>query len=119
MSEIQRRGVTRRWSDVVVHGDVAYFVEVANDPAQTMHGQVQQILSQIDERLSQMGADRTRLLQVLIYVSELASVPVLNALWDEWVPEGHAPSRACVQAVLAAGYQVEMVLTAAIDSPGT
>ncbi|RLS56887.1 MAG: RidA family protein [Planctomycetota bacterium] len=116
MSEIQRRGVTRRWSDVVVHGGVAYFVEVANDPAQAMHGQVQQILSQIDERLSQLGADRTRLLQVLIYVSELANVPVLNALWDEWVPEGHAPSRACVQAVLAAGYQVEMVLTAAVGA---
>jgi enamine deaminase RidA (YjgF/YER057c/UK114 family) len=39
----------------------------------------------------------------------------MNAVWDAWVPEGHAPARACVQAKLAnSKYRVELALTAAI-----
>lgn len=113
MSEIQRIGVTRRWSDAVLHENLAYFVEVADDPHQDMQGQTAQVLSQIDARLAQVGSDRTSLLQVLIYITDLADAPVLNALWDAWVPEGRAPARACVQAGLAPGYRVEMVVTAA------
>ena len=113
MSAIERIGVTRRWSDIVIHGATAWFVEVADDPSQDVCGQVTQILAQIDSRLSVIGSDRTRLLQVLIYLAELSDGGVLNELWDAWVPSGHAPSRACVQAGLAAGYRVEMVVTAA------
>lgn len=115
MSDIQRYGVTRRWSDAVVHGGVAYFVEVADDMTQDVRGQIAQVLAQIDERLKLVGSDRTRLLQVLIYLPDLAYGAVLNALWDEWVPEGHAPARACVQADLGhADCKVEMVITAAV-----
>ena len=114
MSPIQRHGVTRRWSDAVVHNGVAHFVEVADDPAQDMRGQVAQILAQIDTRLTLVGSDRTRLLQVLIYLADLKQIAILNEQWDAWVPDGHAPSRACVQAGLATGYLVEMVVTAAV-----
>lgn len=110
---IQRHGVTRRWSDAVVHQGVAYFVEIADDPKQDVRGQVAQVLAQIDGRLALVGSDRTRILQVLIYLADLKDGPVLNELWDAWVPEGHAPARACVEAGLAPGYRVEMVITAA------
>ena len=113
MSPIQRHGVTRRWSDAVVHNGVLHFVEIADDPSADMLGQVQQILAQIDSRLALVGSDRTRLLQVLIYVTDLANTPILNQLWDEWVPDGHAPARACVQVGLGTGYLIEMVITAA------
>ncbi|MEK6262678.1 MAG: RidA family protein [Planctomycetota bacterium] len=120
MSDIQRHGVTCRWSDAVIHGGVAHFVEVADDSQQDMHGQVAQILAQIDARLSLVGSDRTRILQVLIYIADLADAPVLNALWDKWVPAGHAPARACVQVGLSPGYRVEMVVMAAVlDSSPT
>ena len=105
--------MTRRWSDVVIHGNTAYFVEVADDPTQDIRGQVSQILDQITNRLAGFGSDRTRLLQVLIYLADLSDGPILNELWDQWVPEGHPPARACVQAGLAPGYRVEMVVTAA------
>jgi enamine deaminase RidA (YjgF/YER057c/UK114 family) len=113
MTEIQRIGVTRRWSDAVIDRGTAYFVEVADDPTQDVRGQVAQILSQIDARLALFGSNRTRLLQVLIYIADLADGPILNELWDTWVPAGHAPARACVQVGLAPGYRLEMVITAA------
>ncbi len=118
MNHIQRHGVTRRWSDAVIHGETAYFVEVADDPQQDIGGQVSQILAQIDGRLALVGSDRTRMLQVLIYLADLTEGPALNVLWDAWVPEGHAPARACVQAGLAPGYRVKMVITAAVITRG-
>jgi len=114
MSEIQRFGVTRRCSDAVVYNGVAQFVEVADDSSQDVRGQVTQVLAQIESRLALVGSDKTRLLQVLIYLADLQDGPVLNELWDNWVPEGHAPSRACVQCGLAPGYRVEMVISAAV-----
>lgn len=116
MSDITRIGVTRRWSDAVVHGGVAYFVEVPDDPTQNARDQIRQVLDQVTARLRQVGSDRTRLLQVLIYLPDRADLPTFNALWDAWVPEGHAPSRACVHVPLAAPqYRVELVITAALS----
>ena len=116
MSDIERIGVTRRWSDAVIHRGTAYFVEVADDPNQDTRGQIFQILAQIDARLALFGSDRTQLLQVLIYLADLADGPTLNELWDNWVPMGHAPARACIQVGIAPGYRVEMVITAATRS---
>ncbi len=115
MAGIQRYGVTRRWSDAVVHNGVAHFVEVADDPSQDIRGQVAQVLAQMDARLAVVGSDRTRLLQVTIYVADLKDGVILNSLWDDWIPEGHAPARACIQVGLSPGYLVEMVIVAAVD----
>src|SRR6185312_4897352 len=114
MSDIQRYGDAKRWSEVVCHNGTAYWVEVAEATTLDVRGQVSQVLSQIDATLIILGADRTRLLQVLIYLTDLADLPVLNEVWDAWVPAGHAPVRACVQAQLAGSLKVEMIITAAV-----
>lgn len=115
MAQIQRHGVTRRWSDAVVYGGVAHFVEVPDELTPDLASQVRQVLAQIDTRLTLVGSDRTRLLQVLIYLADLSQIGTLNDQWDAWVPEGHAPARACVQVGLAKGLLVEMVVTAATN----
>lgn len=113
MNEIVRLGTSSRWSDVVMHAGVARWVEVAEDATQDVRGQIAQVLRQIDATLAQIDADRTRLLEVVVFLADLADAPVLNALWDDWVPKGHPPIRACVQAGLSAGYRVEVIVTAA------
>ncbi len=117
MSEIQRYGNSSRWADVVVHRGIAYWVEVAEDTSLDARGQITQVLAQIDATLQSVGSDRTQLLQVLIYIADLADAPVLNESWDAWVPAGHAPVRAMVQAGLGASCKVEMVVTAAVNQP--
>jgi enamine deaminase RidA (YjgF/YER057c/UK114 family) len=116
MANIQRFGEAKRSADVVVHHETAYWVEVAKTPTLDARGQIAQVLGQIDATLTMLGTDRTRLLQVLVYLADLADVPELNEAWDAWVPPGHAPVRACVQVQLAAGYKVEMVVTAAVPN---
>lgn len=108
-----------RWADVVIYGGTAYWVEVAEDPTPDTRGQVAQVLAQIDATLVTLRADRTRLLQVLIYLADLVDAPILNELWDDWVIPGHSPVRACVQAGLSPGYKVEMAITAATTNAGS
>lgn len=113
---IKRFGVTRRWSDAVVVGGLAFFVEVPDDPNESVRDQIQRIFSQVEMRLAQIGSDKTKLVQVLIYLPYPEDLPLFNELWDQWIPEGHAPTRACTHPQLAApGYRVELVITSAVS----
>lgn len=113
---IIRFGENPRWSDLVIHAETAYWVEVAESPELDAAGQMRQVLTQIDETLRSIGADRTCLLQVLVYLADLAHLPQFNEAWDAWVPQGHAPIRACVQAGLVGNYRVELVATARVPA---
>ena len=115
MSEIQRFGSSHRWADVVVHRGVAHWVEVAEDPSLDARGQIAQVLAQIDATLDTIQSDRTRLLQVLVYIADMSDADVLNELWDAWVPADHPPVRAMVQVGLGKACRVEMVVTAAVS----
>jgi enamine deaminase RidA (YjgF/YER057c/UK114 family) len=114
MSEIRRIGAGARWTDVVVHAGIARWVEVAADGAADTAEQVRQVLEQIDATLAELGSARDRLLQITIYLADLADAPKLNRLWDAWVVPGAAPSRACVQAGLSGALKVEMIVLAAV-----
>ena len=114
MSEIQRYGDSTRWADVVVHQGVAHWVEVAEDLSLDARGQIAQVLAQIDVTLELIKSDRTRLLQVLVYLADRADAETLNELWDAWVPATDPPVRAMVQVGLGKTCKVEMVVTAAV-----
>lgn len=114
MSGIRRYGDSKRWADVVVHRGVAHWVEVAEDMAADASGQIAQVLAQIDATLAMIQSDRTRLLQVLVYLADEHDGAVLNDLWDAWVPADHPPVRAMVQVGLGKGCKIEMVVTAAV-----
>jgi enamine deaminase RidA (YjgF/YER057c/UK114 family) len=114
MNGITRIGSAHRWSDVVIHAGVARWVEVAEDANLDARGQIAQVLSQIDATLLQIGSDQTRILEVMIFLADLHDAPTLNELWDQWVPIGHAPIRACVQAGLWETYRIEALITAAV-----
>lgn len=116
MSNITRQGVTPRWSDLVMHRGIAYFVEVPEDPDLPAREQFEQLFHQIDARLTQANSSREQLLQVLIYLPYPEDLALFNELWESWVPLGHAPSRACSHPSLAApGYRAELIITAAYD----
>jgi enamine deaminase RidA (YjgF/YER057c/UK114 family) len=115
MSSIQRFGESHRWSDIVIYRGEARWVEIAEDPTADVRGQIAQVLDQINVTLHQINSSRTNILQVLIFLADLNDGAILNELWDEWVPDGHPPIRACVEAKLAPGYCVEMVISAAVN----
>ncbi|KHT62069.1 endoribonuclease L-PSP [Photobacterium gaetbulicola] len=113
--DIQRINPTKRWSDVTVFNGIAHFVEVAEqDTSADMTGQVNQIFAQAEAMLASVGSDKSRLLSVTIYVTDFANFDALNAAWEAWLPQGCAPSRACVKVELAdPSLLVEMAFVAA------
>jgi enamine deaminase RidA (YjgF/YER057c/UK114 family) len=113
---VQRFDVGARLSEMAVHNGVCYLAgQVPADATQDIQGQTRQVLAAIDALLARAGTDKTRLLMVQIFIKDLAEFPAMNAVWDAWVPAGHAPPRATVQAALAKPeWKIEIVATAAL-----
>ncbi|AMV33924.1 Endoribonuclease L-PSP [Pirellula sp. SH-Sr6A] len=115
MPEIKRFGVTRRWSDAVVFQNTAYFVEVPDDATLSPGEQFAMLFQQVESRCTALGTSIRNLMQVLIYLPYPEDLPEFNRLWDEWIPAGCAPVRACCHPALAdKGYRAELIITAMI-----
>ncbi len=114
---IQRIGVGPRMSKAVVHGNTVYLAGQVADKAagKSVGEQTADILGIIDGLLAEAGTDKSKLLMVNIWLSDISTFAEMNAVWDAWVPQGHTPARATGEAKLAnPKYRVEMIVTAAI-----
>jgi enamine deaminase RidA (YjgF/YER057c/UK114 family) len=115
MSDIRRLHVGARLSEVAVFNGVAYLAgQVPENANQGIRGQTTEVLATIDKLLAEVGSSKERLLMAQIFLADLADYEGMNAAWDAWVPAGHTPPRATVQARLAdPQWRVEIVVTAA------
>ncbi len=113
--EIRRLQPGKRMSEAVVHNGTVYLAgQVAADPSQDVAGQTRQVLAQIDALLKEAGSDKTKILSVKICLRDISTFAEMNSVWDQWVPQGHTPARATIEARLAAPqYLVEIIVVAA------
>jgi enamine deaminase RidA (YjgF/YER057c/UK114 family) len=115
MTTITRIGTTQRWSDVVIHNDTLYVVEVPVSEEADIHQQTREVLTSLQRLLEANGSGVNKILMANIYLKDISDIAAFNEQWDSWIPAGTAPVRACVQARLAhEGYKVEIQLTAAV-----
>jgi len=114
-NDLQRHHVSARYSEAAVFNRVVYLAGMVPECTATdIRSQTADVLAQIDQRLAECGSDKTRLLRVQIYLSDISLISAMNEVWDAWVPAGHAPPRATVQAALAnPTWTIEVVVTAA------
>jgi enamine deaminase RidA (YjgF/YER057c/UK114 family) len=113
---ISRLHAGPRMSQAVVHGTTIYLAGQVADKAKgkSVAEQTKEILAAIERLLSEAGSDKTKILSATIYLANIATFAEMNAVWDAWVPAGHAPARATVEAKLAApDYTVEIACIAA------
>lgn len=105
----------KRMSQAVSYGNLVFLAgQVASDPSADVAGQTRQILGEIDRLLAAAGTDKTQILSTTIYLADIATFADMNSVWDHWVPQGHLPARATVEAKLATpDYQVEIQVVAA------
>ena len=97
---LERLNPSQRWSDATVFNGIAHFVEVPEDTSVDMAGQARQIFQQAEQTLAAIGSDHSQLLSATIYITDISQVDAFNACWDAWLPEGTAPSRACIKVEL-------------------
>jgi enamine deaminase RidA (YjgF/YER057c/UK114 family) len=112
---LQRFDVGARLSEMAVHNGTLYLAgQVPDDASQDIGGQTRQVLGMVDRLLARAGSDKTKILMAQIFIADMADFEGMNAAWDAWVPAGHAPPRATVQAKLGKpGWRLEIVVTAA------
>lgn len=113
---ITRKHTNARMSQSVAHGGLVYLAgQVAqNAPGAPVADQTRDILARVDALLAEAGTDKSKILSANIWVTDMGTFGEMNAVWDAWVPKGHAPARACVEARLASpDYTVEIMVVAA------
>lgn len=111
---IRRIDVGPRMSQIVIHGNTVYLAGQVGE-GDGVGAQTRDILSTVDTLLAKAGSDKTKVLQAIIWLSDMSTFAEMNKEWDAWVPQGHTPARATGEAKLAGPeYLVEIIITAAI-----
>ncbi len=110
---IERIHTGQRMSKIVKHNGTVYLCGQVG-AGDTVAEQTRDCLSRVDALLAEAGTSKENILQAIVWVADMADFAEMNAVWDAWVPEGHAPARACGEARLARSeLKVEVIVTAA------
>ena len=103
-----------RMSEAVVHGDTIYLAGQVGEPGDDVIAQTKTALAEVEALLAQAGSDKSRILMAQIWLADMSTFAEMNAVWDEWVPQGHTPARATGESKLATpDYKVEIIVVAA------
>ena len=111
---IQRIQPSKRFSEVVIHNNTAYFAGQVPEKTvkQNAYEQTKEVLSLIDKLLAEIGSEKSKILTTQIFLANMADY---DQAWDEWVDSQNPPSRATVEAKLAdPDWKVEIVIIAAV-----
>lgn len=112
---IRRIEAGPRMSQAVIHGNTVYLAGQVGAPGKSVTEQTRAVLASIDRLLKEAGSEKSKILQAVIWLADMADFAEMNAVWDQWVDGPNAPARATGEAKLAApAYRVEIIVTAAL-----
>ncbi len=116
MSTIERKQTGDRMSKIVIHNGIIYLCgQVRKEGSETIEEQTASMLEKVEALLIEAGSDKEHMLSATIYIKDMTDFAGMNSVWDNWVPKGHAPARACVQAAMASPeLLVEISVVAAV-----
>jgi enamine deaminase RidA (YjgF/YER057c/UK114 family) len=116
---IERLHCGPRMSQVVIHDKTVYLAGqvAAHAEGKNVAEQTREILSLIDALLAEAKTDKSKLLSVTIWLTDMATFEEMNGVWERWIPPGAAPARATVLSPALAGtaYKIEIGVIAARD----
>lgn len=106
----------QRFCEASVHGGLVYLAgHVSSRPEAGVREQTADVLAAIDATLAKAGTDKSRLLSVQVWLTDISQFSEMNAAWDAWVDKSSMPARATVEAKLASpDYKVEIAGIAAL-----
>lgn len=116
MVSIQRFHSTNRLSEIAIYNGVIYLAGQVPEATiqESAYEQTKEVLSFIDKLLSEVGSNKSRIINAQIYLADMDYYDEMNRAWDEWVDTTSPPTRATVEAKLAIpDWKVEIVITAA------
>lgn len=116
MSDIIRIDTNQRMSRVVKAAGLVFIGgQTSADPAPDVKVQTANTLAKIDAFLEKAGIDKTRLVSAQIWLADIErDFAGMNEVWEAWVPQGCAPTRATVEAKLAAAHLLVEIAVVAL-----
>lgn len=109
---IERFDKSPRMSKIVKHNGLAFLCGQVG-AGDTVTEQTKDCLSRIEALLAKAGSSPNHILQAIIWLSDMTDFDEMNKVWEEWIPQGQAPSRACGEVRLARKeLKVEIIVTA-------
>jgi len=104
-----------RMSQAVIHNNTVYLAGQVGNPGSDITQQTRECLEKVDALLAEAGTDKSKALQVIVWLADMSDFAAMNAVYDPWVSPGNPAARACGEAKLATPeYLVEFIVTAAI-----
>jgi len=117
---ITRRELEPLLANVVEAGEHIFTAGcIADDESLDVGGQTRQALGDLDRWLAMCGSDRSHILQVVIWLSDIRFRDDMNKVWLDWVDPANLPARACIEARMATpGCLVEIMAIAVKPDSG-
>jgi enamine deaminase RidA (YjgF/YER057c/UK114 family) len=101
-----------------VHAGLVYVCGVTADPNNLgdVKDQTQQVLERIDRLLARAGTNKSKLLSVQVWLTDMSLFADHNEAWNAWVDTKNPPVRACLHSpsLWRPGMLVEIMATAAL-----
>jgi enamine deaminase RidA (YjgF/YER057c/UK114 family) len=112
-----RYGGTNRYSDVVVHNNVAYLSGIVpTDLSNNIIGQTYEVLNTLDRLLDKIGSSKQLILSMTIYLKDALLYDDMNLAFDNWIQGSPPPARATIGIVSFPNprWLIEIVVTASV-----
>lgn len=104
-----------RMSQAVIHNNTVYLAGQVGTAGADVATQTKDCLAAVDALLEEVGSSKSKLLQVIIWLADMADFQDMNAVYDAWIDPANPAVRACGEAKLATpDYKVEFIVTAAL-----
>jgi len=111
---ISRSHTNARMSQIVTFQNFVFLAGQVGDPGDDVGKQTRDTLAKIEALLAEAGSSKEYILRAEIWLDDMRDFAVVNEIWEEWIPEGHAPARASGEVrVGRPGLRVEILVTAA------
>ncbi|CAK0814738.1 unnamed protein product [Prorocentrum cordatum] len=91
---IARRKIGPGRAQFVRHGGLVWTVAIpaGKTGEESVAEQTRLALADLDQRLAAAGTDKTRVLDAVVFLSDVSTVPEMDEVWVGWCPEGCEPS---------------------------
>ena len=101
-------------SQAVIYGDLIWLSGQVGTAGASVTQQTRDVLEKIDRLLAECGSSKSRILQAVVWLADMADFEEMNAVYDAWIDPANPPARAAGESKLAApGYKVEIIVTCA------
>ena len=116
--DIIRIDCKKRYSEIVIHNNTVYLAgqvpwqcEDADFTTQT-----NEVFQLVETQLIKAGTNKSKLLSLRIYLRDPNNYELMNNVFDKWIPDGCAPTRATIGNVIFPNpkWQIEVVAIAAL-----